>query len=117
MATVPLPAGAELTVPPDGWRPALELVADELEVSPAVDGEAVELDAEPGMVAALMPAKTATAATAAAANQKVSLSSRRIAASRLSMRVVSMLGSVCNATGTKIGTGEEFPENPDWDGG
>ncbi len=110
MATTPLPLVAELTSPGD-CSPAELLEEDEeddcaveaVELD-AVDEARLEVDALPGMVAAPTAANTPTAARATAAAQKVSRLRSWRAASRASIRVVSMRVSLSNVTGLEMGT-------------
>ena len=113
---MPPPLEEELTPPLDGCRLPLELDDDEdwlddddevLELPALVDDPleaVVEVEALPGMVAALIVANTPTAATAAAPAQKVRRCRRRSAASRASIRVVSTGVSVSNVAGLEMGT-------------
>jgi LmbE family N-acetylglucosaminyl deacetylase len=66
--------------------------------------------AEPGIVAALIAANAPTAARAPAPTQNVRRLRSRIAESRASMRVVSMVANVCNVAGLEMGTTWEFVE-------
>jgi hypothetical protein len=109
VTTMPLPLVEEVTPPLDGWR----LLDDELVELEAADDEpeaSVGVDALPGMVAALMAANTPTAPRATAPTQKVNRFSSRRPASRASMRVISMVGSLCNVAELQMGTGWEFAE-------
>ena len=106
-----MPLGAELTSPVDGCRGLglLALLEDDEGVGDAgvaLETELVELAAvaEPGIVAAPIAANTPTAARAPAPTQNVRRLRSRIAASRASMRVVSMGVSLSNVTGMEMGT-------------
>jgi hypothetical protein len=109
VATTPLPPAAELTSPGD-CRPSELLEEDDdddwevelLEVDGVDEAPApawLEVDALPGMVEAPIAANTPTAAKAAAPAQKVSRLRSWRAASRASIRVVSMGVSLSNVTG------------------
>lgn len=111
VATTPLPLVAEL-MPPEDCRPP-ELLDDdddddctvelvELDAVPAAAW--LEVDALPGIVAALIAAKAPTAVKAAAPAQKVSRLRSWSAESRASIRVVSMVRSLCNVAGLEMGT-------------